>query len=642
MGSKQQQLVDLCKNVDLGKIVKFINDRPSLKFFLVSTTVTSLYSLLSKFANRVRQNTVIEIDLSGDIEFTNIEPNPIEKIVDRGVVYFRDLIEGIEKAANDKRIIGLIVKLGGNLKLSFADIQEFRASIQYFKSKGKKSVCYADSFNEFSTGIAHYYIASVFNDVYIAPSGTVNIINPKFNFPFIKKTLDKLGCLPEFFKRKEYKSAANTLTEEQMTEAEKESLKALFADLYAQISGDISKDRSIPLETLHQLFESGPFNSDKALVSKLVDSTLYKDEVYNVTSEKLSSISKKLNYLFLNKYNTLTPALYSKRNKNHTFAYISAEGAIYRGVGKNRLNGGPTIGGESLSLAIRSAALDKNIKAIIIRVNSPGGSYIASDTVHHEIEQAKAKGKKVVVSMGTYAASGGYFISCNADKIVAQPATITGSIGVICGKINVKQMFEKIGVTYDSLLFNENGKGEHSTLFSALDSYTEKEEAEINNFLDFIYQDFTTKVAKGRRLNLPQVEEVARGRVWTGKQAFERGLVDKLGGLHEAIELAKELTNAPQTVTPHIVKYPKENLVSLLASSKPPRNSEELDKRGTPSSMIAASPLSLVSTISRVSSFVQGFSGISNILIKSLSPFTQSNDLAHCSIDSHPASLIEF
>ncbi|EAL68339.1 hypothetical protein DDB_G0278333 [Dictyostelium discoideum AX4] len=579
------QNIELDSLKKLGEVTKYLNEHPMLRSFLISTGLIVTSKLIKLIKNRIRNNTILEIDFTNTIDTSDVDISPIEKLLDPNIISFRSLLDAIEKAANDKRVIGLIVRLSGENQFSLANIQEFRNAISFFKSKGKRTVAFTDSFCEAGSGIGRYYMASIFHDVYMAPSGTLNLINTQYDFAFIKKTLEKLNIVPDTITRKEYKNALSGLVNEHLTEPEKESMNAIFKSLYEQIIEDIAKDRSLTKERVNELFESGPFSSDKALVNKLVDSTLYGDEVYTTTYEKLETTKKNSNLLYAHKYNAKTKPLYGKkfgRSQQGVIALINAEGTIHQGTSANKYNGGPSIGSDSLVLAIRSATLDKDVKAIVIRVNSGGGSYIASDMVHHEIEASKKAGKKIVISMGTYCASGGYFFACNADKIVALGATLTGSIGVLTAKFNLKGMWEeKVHVKFDALHLNPDGATDNSTYFSSLHNYTEKQLAEVNSYMDFIYEDFTSKVSKGRRLTRDQVEEIARGRVWTGAQALKLSLVDKLGGLKEAIEVAKELVGIASNVQPHVVTYPKETVLSQLVASSA-NNSQDLERRGTP------------------------------------------------------------
>ncbi|KAK5583051.1 hypothetical protein RB653_004641 [Dictyostelium firmibasis] len=568
----------------LGEVAKYLNQHPMLRSFLISTGFIVTSKLIKLIKNRIKNNTILEIDFTNTIDSSDVDISPIEKLLDPNIISFRSLLDAIEKGANDKKVIGLVVRLSGDNHFSLANIQEFRNAVSYFKSKGKRTVAFTDSFCEAGSGIGRYYMASVFHDIYMAPSGTLNLINTQYDFAFIKKTLEKLNIVPDAITRKEYKNALNGLINEKLTEPEKESMNAIFKSLYEQIIEDIAKDRSLTKERVNELFESGPFSSDKALVNKLVDSTLYSDEVYTTTYEKLDTTKSKANLLYAHKYNTKTKPLYGKKigRSQGIIALINAEGTIHQGTNNNKYNGGPSIGSDSLVLAIRSATLDKDVKAIVLRVNSGGGSYIASDMVHHEIEASKKAGKKIVISMGTYCASGGYFLACNADKIVALGATLTGSIGVLTAKFNLKGLWEeKAHVKFDALHLNPDGATDNSTYFSSLHNYSEKQLAEVNSYMDFIYEDFTSKVSKGRRLTRDQVEEVARGRVWTGAQAFKLSLVDKIGGLKEAIEVAKELVGIASNVQPHVVVYPKESVLSQLMGSSA-NNSQDLERRGTP------------------------------------------------------------
>jgi len=309
-----------------------------------------------------------------------------------------------------------------------------------------------------------------------------------------------------------------------------------------------------------------------------VDGARYQDEVYRAVLDHLK-IKKhsNANFLFWHKYLAKTGGKYSKKNRN-TIALIYVTGDIHRGVGGGEFR--PSVGSDSLCAAIRAATKDKRVKAIVLRVDSRGGSYTASDTIYHEIQVAKNAGKKVVASMGNVAASGGYYISMAADQIVAQPATLTGSIGVIFGKLATRELWNKIGMTHDTarVVPPEDGNGIYNDFYSPLHTYEKDEDIKKREeVLDYIYEDFTKKVAFSRKLGRDQVEAVAQGRVWTGRQALERGLVDILGGLEDAIQTAKTLAEIPASTTPFVQIFPKQSIKTFLL---PPKNRDQADKYG--------------------------------------------------------------
>ncbi|GAM28666.1 hypothetical protein SAMD00019534_118420 [Acytostelium subglobosum LB1] len=551
-------------------------------FALIAGKLVKLYKSI------IPNNTIIEIDLANATLVTKA-PSQIDQILEPNSVYYRDIIDGLRKAADDPKIIGLIFRLGNTNTLNLAALQELRRVVHYFRSKGKSTAVFTDTFGEFAAAPALYYFASAFENVYLSPCGAVNIINLRLDHPFLKKMLDKVGTKTEFIKRKDFKSAANIFTEESFTEADRESTTSLVEDLIGVMIEAIAKDRGMSVDHIRELFGSGPFSAETALKIKLVDGLYYVNEAYDQFKDRIKSSNPKIkktpNMIYLPKYLSLCGKLNTKSRKNK-IAFIEVEGQIHCGKSLSKMNGGPTIGSESLRLAIRAATLDKSIKCIIIRVDSPGGSYVASCIVWNEIERAKKAGKKVIVSMGSVAASGGYFIACNADKILAEEGTITGSIGVLVGKINYKQTVEKIGVTFDAIRINANENDsddkDNSSLFSSLHDYNQMQRDFVNQELDVIYEDFTKKVSEGRKLTRDEVEASAQGRVWTGKQALERKLVDKIGGMHEAIELAKEACSIPKEENVQLVSFPKENLIEMLLSSSQPYNSEETDKKGVP------------------------------------------------------------
>ncbi|EGG22009.1 hypothetical protein DFA_01898 [Cavenderia fasciculata] len=608
--------------------------------------------IVKKYKSITPANAILELDFDL-LEVVTTRPNKIEQLFHPNTIYFYDIINYINHASGDAKVKALICRLSDKAHLSLAMIQELRQAILNFRAKGKHTVVYSESFGELSNSIGSYYLATAFNEIYIPQCGAVGLVSFSSDQSFIKKTLDKLGITAEFFKRKEYKSAADPLTEEKLTDSNRESLTALLGDILNQMYQGIAKERNLGMDQLLNIISNGPYSSNKAVELNLVNGTKYLNETYEHLKKKMEEDHKKKpTLLYLTKYMSTKPHPYSQKSK-HQFALINLEGAIYRGQSTDPMHGGPSIGSETVSLALRAATLDKNIKAIVLVVNSPGGSYIASDLIHHEIELAKKAGKKVVVHMGQFAASGGYFIACNADRIVALPGTITGSIGVLAGKFNTKPMWEKIGVTYDMINLNNNdkhGDNDNSTFYSALHPYNKVQRDAMNDFLDYIYGDFTSKVAAGRTLTAAQVEDVARGRVWTGNQALDRKLVDKIGSLNDAINEAKTLCGLKETDKLQIVEFPKESLLKKLLSSGSPYNSEEANKKGSNNAETSAAggfissvvhackSISTIFTIVQSAIVNQSNNSTNVILGSSNNQFStllsqQNQSFAQCSID---------
>jgi len=469
----------------------------------------------------------------------------------------KDTVFAIQKAAEDARVLGLVARVGST-PIALATVQEMRDAMLAFRSKKKPAVVYSETFGEFGPGNNAYYLATAFDKVFLQPSGDIGLTGLMYQSPFIKKTLEKLGISPKLSRRGEYKTAVNTFTEERYTEAQKESLTAVMQSNFKQIVEGIAKARGLSNDKVRKLIDQGPFLSTEALNANLVDELLYRDEVYariqRETDETAKFISIKDYWEHEN----------DQESKGPVVAVIYGVGPIHLGKSKaSRIFGGVSMGSDTVTKAFRQAAKDKRVKAIVFRIDSPGGSYVASDTIWRQILLIQKAGKPVVASMGDVAASGGYFVAMAANRIVAHPSTLTGSIGVFAGKAVTTDFWNKLGVTWD-----EVHTSDHSTMWSTTQDYTPQEWDILQKWLDHVYQDFTTKVSKSRKLPLGKVQEVAQGRVWTGEAAKSLGLVDKLGGFPDALILAKELAKIPPGAEVQLETFPRKKTFIELITDK--------------------------------------------------------------------------
>jgi protease-4 len=481
----------------------------------------------------------------------------------------RDVVDALEKAGGDERVKGLVVRLNG-APGSTAVVQELRDAVKAFRAKGKKAVAYADTFGEGGSGTGAYYLASAFDEIYLQPSGDVSVLGVAAETPFAREAFAKLGVKPRIGKRHEYKNAVNTYTEQTYTPEHREATERYLTSLFGQMVKGVAEERKLSEEQVKGAIDAAPLLGKAAVEAKLVDGLLYRDEVYTKVKEEAG---KGARLLYLEKYleragrpNTTGP----------TVALIYGAGGIARGKNQtNPLSGEVTMGSESVAAALRKAAEDERVKAIVFRVDSPGGSYVASDTVRREVQRAREKGKPVIVTMGTYAASGGYFVAMDADKIVAQPGTLTGSIGVFGGKMVTADLWEKLGVNWEPL-----GVGKNATMYSSDLDFTPEQQAKNEAFLDRVYEDFTEKAAAGRKLPVEKLREVARGRVWTGEDAKERGLVDELGGYAVALRLAKEAAKLEGPVK--VETFPrKKSAAEVLSELLGQQKGDSSDDEGT-------------------------------------------------------------
>lgn len=501
----------------------------------------------------VSDKTFLEIDFSnGLVEYVPDDPGSRMMLAKRPQVI--DVVEALQNASDDDRISGIVARLS-HMRMGMACIQEVRNAVLAFRKSGKPAIAYADTFGEFSPGTGSYYLATAFEKIYLQPSGDICLTGLLLETQFLKGTFEKLGVVPRIDRRHEYKNAVNTFTEETYTEPHKEALTRITDSIFGQIVKGIAQARDISEENVRGLVDHGLFLGQEAVNAKLVDGLAYRDAVYE---EIKSAVGDQVKFLSLWDYLEEAGRFYAD---GETLALIYGVGGIQRGRSQyNPLFGDAAMGSGTLTKAFRSAIADEDVKAILFRVNSPGGSYVASDSIWRETVRAKAAGKPVIVSMGNVAGSGGYFVSMAADKIIAQPGTITGSIGVFAGKMLTSGFWEKMGISWD-----EVHAGSNATIWTGIRDYTPEQWSRLQDTLDRIYADFTTKAAKGREMPLEKVMNAARGRVWTGEDAKSLGLIDELGGFPEAIALAKAAAGIPEDRKVSLKLFPeKKPLIEVL------------------------------------------------------------------------------
>ena len=526
--------------------------------------------LTSSLSMLTRQRTaplILELDLTeGVIEARPADP--LTAVMTRHQPTVTDILSGLKLARRDDRVKALVVKIGAR-PIGLAVVQELRAAISRFRAAGKAAIAWADTFGEFTAGNLPYYLATAFDTIYLQPSGGVALTGLAVERVFLRGALDKLGVSMDVGARHEYKSAAEQLTERGFSGPSREATQRMAESVTEQIAQAVAERVGAPVATARELIKQGPFLAEQARAAGLVDELGYRDEVYSAVRKQVRDGGEDPALLYLGRYQRSRDLMNRARQitapRQNAVALINATGAIRRGrSGRSPMTGNAT-GSDSLTAALRAATADPQIKAIVLRVDSPGGSYVASDSIWREVVRARNAAKPVVVSMGDVAASGGYFISVAADAIVAQPGTITGSIGVIMAKPVVSEMLGKVGVTTDSV-----DLGGHAAMFSTSHPFSSEEWQLVDRWLDAIYADFTGKVAAGRTLSAERVHELAKGRVWTGADARERGLVDELGGIEEAADIARRRAGLPADAP--LVHYPR---LTPLDRIKPAANSED-------------------------------------------------------------------
>jgi protease-4 len=490
-----------------------------------------------------------KILLEANLEHSAIEDvpdDPAAKIMLEQTPVIRDLVEALEKGSTDSRVAGLVGRFGGS-SLSLAQAQEIRDAVTRFRAKGKFAVAYSETFGEFGPASGSYYLATGFEQIWLQPSGDVGLTGVIMESPFIKGTLDKLGVKPRMDHRYEYKNAMNFYTETKFTAAHREAMEKVKNSWFDQMVRGIAAGRKLKPEEVRALVDRGPFLGKEAVDARLVDGLAYKDEVYSKVKQRAGAGAQTLS---LKKY--LDRA---GRPHDHgpVIALIYGAGAVTRGRSNfNPMNEDFTMGSDTVTAAFRSAIEDSRVKAILFRVDSPGGSYVASDAIWQQTVAARKAGKPVIVSMSTLAGSGGYFVAMDATKIVAQPGTITGSIGVLGGKMLTNGLWQKLGISFD-----EVHSGEPSTMFSSTHDFTPHQWARFQAWLDRVYTDFTGKVAAGRKLSKEKVLEIAKGRIWTGEDAKAIGLVDELGGFPTALAAAKKAAGIAESEEIKLVEFPQ-------------------------------------------------------------------------------------
>jgi protease IV len=532
---------------------------------------------LGKLARQRTAPLILELDLTDGVIETR-PTDPLAAVMSRHQPTIIDLLAGIKSARTDDRVKALVVKVGGK-PIGLGVVQELREAVKRFRDSGKPTWAWAETFGEFSAGNVPYYLATAFDTIFLQPSGDVGLTGLAVERAFLRGALDKLGVQLEVGARHEYKSAAEQLTERAFSGPAREATEQVARSITAQLTDGIAEHLRISAEEAGRLINGGPYLAEEAVTNRLVDALGYRDEVYAAVRKQVGNDPV---LLYVGRYQRSKEMAGRAKQltapRQQAVALIQATGVIRRGRNGRSPLTGTAMGSDSITAALRAATADPHIKAIVLRVNSPGGSYVASDAIWREVVRARNAGKPVVVSMSDVAASGGYLISAPADAIIAQPGTVTGSIGVISGKPVLSDMLGKAGVTTDSVVL-----GEHAAMFSNSKPFTSEEWQIVDAWLDHIYAEFTGKVAAGRGLPAERVHELARGRVWTGADAHERKLVDELGGVEEAADIARRRSGLPATAP--LVHYPK---LGPLDRIRPAASSED---RRAAAAFAAAGPL---------------------------------------------------
>ncbi|HVE57928.1 MAG TPA: signal peptide peptidase SppA [Pyrinomonadaceae bacterium] len=460
---------------------------------------------------------------------------------------FTSLLTQLRKAKVDARVGGVLLDIDFP-QIGWGKAEELREAIKDFRASGKPIY----SFMEIGMN-KEYYIATATEKVFLPPAGDLYVNGFAAEAMFYKGSLDKLGIEAEVIQiGPKYKNAPDQYTKTKMGDGQKEVLDALLDEYYGRLKNGIAEARNKTPEDVEALINNAPYHADDAKKLGLIDDAFYRDQVYDQLKTRLGyKAEDKLRTIGGSEYREI-PSDTLGLNKGEKIAVIYASGAINMGSSSKSPFGGEMVGADTIVKAVNDAAEDNSIKAIVLRVDSPGGSALASDLMWHALENAKAK-KPVVVSMADVAASGGYYIACNANKIVAEPTTVTGSIGMFLGKPVLKGFYDWLGVSNEYVM-----RGKNAGIFRETEKWTDAEKAKMTELANKVYYgDFVPKVAKGRNKSDEEVNTLGQGRVWTGAQAKQNGLIDEFGGLEKAIEIAKGLANLPADKDVRRVAYPE-------------------------------------------------------------------------------------
>ncbi len=497
-------------------------------------------------------SVVLELNLEEGI-VDSPPQDPLALALERRRLDTRQVVEALERAAEDDRIKGLLVRGHGGIG-GWGTLAEVRDAVKRFRESGKPAVLFADTFGEFGSGQGSYYLASAFDEIILQPSGDVGLMPLTLEAPFLAGMFEELDVQPSFDRRWEYKDATEIFTRTGFSEAAREANEALLESILSSLVDGVAQGRGLSADSVRSLVAAGPFMAREAEAAGLIDRLGYLDDARRGVLEEVGEGAERLAF---GEYVERDGRVW---NRGPRVALIYGSGVIERGrSGFDPLSGTASFGASTVAGHIRSAVEDDRVRAILFRVDSPGGSYVGSDVVRRELARAKEEGKPVIVSMGNVAASGGYLVSLEADRIVAHPTTLTGSIGVLAGKFVTRDLWERLGIQWERI-----EAGGESTFFSPIDDFSEEEWERFQDYLDRVYDEFIGLVAEGRGMGVEAVDEVARGRVWTGVDALDRGLVDELGGFSVAVAAVREALELEPDQPIDLATFPAERTLFQL------------------------------------------------------------------------------
>jgi len=502
-------------------------------------------------------NVVLTIDFNRSI-VEQRDSSPFSIAMDDDPMALLDVLTAIDHAAQDSHVKGIVARFGTK-QPTLTQAQELRSALDRFRATGKFTYAYGTDYGEFGLGNRAYFLASAFENIWLQPVGTVSLTGVSIRSPFAKTALDKVGVVADFMQREEYKSFMEIGQRDSFSPLVKAEMQEMIDNLSDQIAQGIAASRKWDVDHVKNLMARGPYTDEEAIQEGLVTRLAYADEFEEEIDHKAGKDAEQTT---VDDYLAYVEGKLSSKNET-AIALIYGTGVIVdKGFDGGDLSGERIMGADIVASAFFDAVEDISIKAILFRVDSPGGTPSASETIRRAIIHAQKKGKPVIVSMGESAASGGYWVAMNGDKIIADPATLTGSIGVIAGKFAAEGLLQKMGVSVDGVSTAPN-----SGMWNMMSSFTPIQRARVNALLDNTYRTFVSNVATARKIPLEKMPDIAKGRVFTGEQAVKIGLVDELGGFDVALKAVRKVLNLDDQA-----------LISLEAFPVPPTPAERLLK----------------------------------------------------------------
>jgi len=530
----------------------------------IALAVIGVFSLARFGAEKrvvVPDNATLILRLEGEIPERPPIEFPIPFFEQQTPSTVKDVWELLRKAAVDSRIKAVVIEPRG-VSAGWAKLDEIRGDLEQFRKSGKPLVAFLKG-----PGTKEYYLATAADRIYMGPEEYLDVKGLRATMMFFRGTLDKLGVQVEVEHVGKYKDFGDMFERKDMSPETKEVMNSVLDDVYGRLLSTIATARKKSVEEIRATVDEGPFLAQQAVSKGLVDSLRYEDQMFGELKARLNSGD--IHKLAHRDYLKVTPASLGLEGKPR-IAFLVAQGDITRGSSSDDGFAEEGIGAEGFDKLLRRVGSDGSIRAVIVRIDSPGGDAMASDDIWREMNLLSKK-KPLVISMSDAAASGGYYMAMTGDPIIAYPGTYTGSIGVVFGKPNLHGLFDKIGVTEDSLM-----RGRFADIDSEYEPLSPAARAKLREGIDVSYRDFVTKVADARKRPFNQVEPLAQGRVWLGDQAKERGLVDELGGIDRAIELVKDRAKIGKDEKVAVVTYPPKRTILDIAMSRTPEAAPEI------------------------------------------------------------------